>query len=129
MDVLPRGDRWDDEARILDTDYHLAMLRFREEHQLAGLAWRLKRGIDEGQNPGLVFSRVQDHVIAAARSHVERLVLEAFVEKMASLADSRNKQALSLLCDLHALSAIQADRAWFMEHGRLTVSRFKGHHP
>ena len=101
------------------------MLRFREEHQLAGVARRLKRGIDAGMNPGLVFSRVQDHVIAAARAHVERLVLEAFVDKLASLEDGENKRALSLLCDLHALSVIEADRAWFMEHGRLTVARSK----
>jgi acyl-CoA oxidase len=124
-DVLPSGDEWDDEAGILDTNYHLAMLRFREEHQLAGVARRLKRGIDAGMNPGLVFSRVQDHVIAAARSHVERLVLEAFVDKLADLPDDENKRALSLLCDLHALSVIEADRAWFMEHGRLTVVRSK----
>ena len=101
------------------------MLRFREEHQLAGVARRLKRGIDAGMNPGLVFSRVQDHVIAAARAHVERLVLEAFVDKLAGLEESENKRALSLLCDLHALSVIEADRAWFMEHGRLTVVRSK----
>ena len=124
-DVLPGGDRWDDEAGILDTNYHLAMLRFREEHQLAGVARRLKRGIDAGLNPGVVFSRVQDHVIAAARAHVERLVLEAFAAKLAGLDESENKRALALLCDLHALSVIEADRAWFMEHGRLTVVRSK----
>ncbi len=90
-DVLPGGDRWDDEAGILDTNYHLAMLRFREEHQLAGVARRLKRGIDAGMNPGLVFSRVQDHVIAAARAHVERLVLEAFVDKLAGLGRVREQ--------------------------------------
>jgi acyl-CoA oxidase len=122
-DVLPGGDRWDDEAGLLDSNYHLAMLRFREEHELAGVARRLKRGVDAGMSPGLVFSRVQDHVIAAARAHVERLVLEAFVDKLAALEDGENKRALSLLCDLHALSVIEADRAWFMEHGRLTVVR------
>jgi acyl-CoA oxidase len=124
-DVLPGGDQWDDQAGILDTNYHLAMLRFREEHMLAGVARRLKRGIDEGANPGQVFSRVQDHVIATARAHVERLVLEAFVDKLSGLEESENKRALSLLCDLHALAAIEADRAWFMEHGRLTVARSK----
>jgi acyl-CoA oxidase len=122
-DVLPGGEKWDDEAGILDTNYHLAMLRFREEHQLAGVARRLKRGVDAGRHPGGVFSRVQGHVIAAARSHVERLVLEAFVDKLAARPESENRRALSLLCDLHALSVIEADRAWFMEHGRLTVVR------
>ena len=80
-DVLPGGDEWDQEAGLLDPNYQLAMLRFREEHMLAGVARRLKRGIDDGLNPGEVFSKVQDHVIAVAIAHVERLVLDAFVEK------------------------------------------------
>src|SRR4051812_18517386 len=124
-DLLPGGDQWDQEAGVLDSDYQLAMLRFREEHILAGVARRLKRGIDSGMNPGEVFSRVQDHVIHAARAHVERLVLEAFVEKVRAMPEDDNRVALSLLCDLHALSVIEADRAWFMEHGRLTVVRSK----
>jgi acyl-CoA oxidase len=32
---------------------------------------------------------------------------------------------LALLCDLYALSTIERDRAWFMEHGRLTSARSK----
>jgi acyl-CoA oxidase len=92
---------------------------------LGGVARRLKRGIDDDMNPGAVFSRVQDHVIGAARAHVERLVLEAFVAKTRELPDGDQKVALNLLCDLHALSAIEADRAWFMEHGRLSVTRSK----
>jgi len=124
-DLLPGGDQWDQEAGVLDSDYQLAMLRFREEHILAGVARRLKRGIDNKMNPGEVFSRVQDHVIHAARAHVERLVLEAFVEKVRAMEDSDNKVALGLLCDLHALSVIEEDRAWFMEHGRLTTVRSK----
>ncbi|CAN5502275.1 acyl-CoA dehydrogenase [soil metagenome] len=125
-DVLPGGDDgWDQEAGLLDPEYQLAMLRFREEHMLAGAARRLKRGIDNKMNPGAVFSRVQDHVIGAARAHMERLVLEAFTDKIAELPDGDQRVALSLLCDLHALSVIEADRAWFMEHGRLTVQRSK----
>ncbi|CAI9400438.1 acyl-CoA dehydrogenase family protein [Nocardioides sp. T2.26MG-1] len=124
-DLLPGGDQWDQEAGLLDPDYQLAMLRFREEHMLAGVARRLKRGMDNGMNPGEVFSRVQDHVIAAANAHVERLVLEAFVDKIRSQPDGDLKVALNLLCDLFALTTIEADRAWFMEHGRLTVPRSK----
>ena len=76
-------------------------------------------------NPGEVFSRVQDHVVAAANAHVERLVLEAFVDKVRGVHDGDTKVALTLLCDLFALTTIEADRAWFMEHGRLTVQRSK----
>jgi acyl-CoA oxidase len=119
------SDKWDQDAGLLDPRYHRAMFEFREEHMIGGVARRLKRGIDAGMNPGEVFSRVQDHVVAAARAHVERLVLEAFLEAVAKHPDGDQKTVLNLLCDLHALSAIEADRAWFMEHGRLTTQRSK----
>lgn len=124
-DLLPGGDEWDREAGLLDPEYQLAMVRYREEHMLAGVARRLKRGIDQKRDPGAVFSSVQDHVIALARAHVERLVLEAFVDRVRAMPEGGNKDALGLLCDLFALSTIEADRAWFMEHGRLTVQRSK----
>ena len=124
-DVLPGGDEWDQEAGLLDPNYHLTMFEFREEHMLAGVARRLKRGIDAGMEPGEVFTRVQHHVIGAARAHVERLVLQAFVEKHKALEDGDLKVALGLLCDLHALNTIWLDRGWFMEHGRLTSQRSK----
>jgi acyl-CoA oxidase len=124
-DVLPGGDQWDQEAGLFDPNYQLQMFRFREEHRLAGAARRLKRGVDAGMNGGEVFSRVQDHVISAARAHVERLVLDAFVEKIKALPDGDQKVALNLLCDLFALSNLEADRAWFMEHGRMSSPRGK----
>ncbi len=122
--VLPGGDDEGTEG-VLDTDYHLTMLRFREEHQVGGVARRLKRGIDGGAKPGVVFSQVQDHVIAAARSHVQRVVLEAFAAKVRAQPEGELRDALQLLCDLHALCTIEEDRAWFMEHGRLSVPRSK----
>ena len=125
-DVLPGGDdAWDSESGILDREYHLAMLRWREEHILGSVARRLKRGMDRGMEPVAVFSQVQDHVIALGNAHVERLVLEAFVDKLEPMVDSENKQALELVCDLFALSTIEADRGWWMEHGRLSSQRSK----
>ncbi|KQY50232.1 MULTISPECIES: acyl-CoA dehydrogenase family protein [unclassified Nocardioides] len=124
-DLLPGGDEWDQEAGLLDPNFQQAMLRFREEHMLSGVARRLKRGVDTGMEPGEVFSRVQDHVIATAKAHVERLVLDACVEKVAQMPEGDNKVAMGLMVDLFALTTIEADRAWFMEHGRLTSQRSK----
>ena len=76
-------------------------------------------------NPGEVFSRCQDHVIAAARAHVERLVLEDFHAAYSAHPDNDNKVALGLLCDIFALTCIESDRGWFMEHGRLSSPRSK----
>jgi acyl-CoA oxidase len=125
-DVLPQGDTdTDPDAGILDTSYHLNLLCWREEHMLASVARRLKRGMDAGSDPAAVFSTVQDHVIGAARAHVERLLLEAFVDKLATMPEGPNKTTMQLVCDLFALSAIEADRAWFMEHGRFSNARSK----
>jgi acyl-CoA oxidase len=125
-DVLPGNDEdWDSEAGLLDPAYQLTMLRWREEHMLSGVARRLKRGMDAGMDAAEVFSRCQDHVIASARAHVERLVLEAFVDKVAATREGDNRDALNLLCDLYALSTIEAGRAWWMEHGRLSSARSK----
>jgi acyl-CoA oxidase len=125
-DVLPQGDTdTDADAGILDTSYHLNLMRWREEHMLATVARRLKRGMDDDQDPAAVFSMAQDHVIGAAWAHCERLLLEAFVDKIDQLPEGQNKTALQLLCDLFALSAIEADRAWFMEHGRFSNAKSK----
>jgi acyl-CoA oxidase len=124
-DILPGGEDWAQEAEIVDSEYQLAMFRWREEHMLSGVARRLKSGIDAKQDPAEVFSKCQDHVIGAARAHVERLVLEAFVDKVRATPEGGNKSALYVLCDLYALSVIEADRGWWMEHGRLSSSRSK----
>ncbi|MET3961474.1 acyl-CoA oxidase [Marmoricola sp. OAE513] len=128
-DVVPGWDdaesKGDVDAGLLDPEYHLTMFRWREEHMLSGVARRLKRGMDSDMEPAEVFSRCQDHVIGAARAHVERLVLEAFVAKVAAMPEGGNRTALNLLCDLYALTTIEADRGWWMEHGRLSSQRSK----
>jgi acyl-CoA oxidase len=125
-DAVPVGGRGgDDDPDLLDGAYQLEMLTWREEHILASVARRLKSGMDKGLDPAVVFSRCQDHVISAAHAHVERIVLEAFLDKLATLEDGPNKQALTLMCDLYALSSIETDRAWFLEHGRLSNARAK----
>src|SRR4051794_10210390 len=125
-DAVPgRGDTDDPDAGLLDPEYQLSMLRWREEHMTSGVARRLRAGIERGGDPAEVFSDVQPHVIGSAWAHSERLVLEAFLTKLENVPDGSNRRALGLLCDLFALSAIEADRAWFMEHGRLSAARAK----
>jgi acyl-CoA oxidase len=125
-DVLPPGDDdTDNDSGILDTSYHLNLFCWREEHMLASVARRLKKGMDDGSDPAAVFSMVQDHVIASARAHVERLLLEAFAEKVRGMPEGDNRVVMQLVCDLFALSTIEANRAWYMEHGRLSNAKSK----
>ena len=126
-DVMPvgKGGKGDDDPDLLDQRYQLEMLTWREEHMLSSVARRLKSDIDKGIDPAQVFSLCQDHVIGAAHAHVERIVLEAFLDKLAGQEPGPNTDALKLLCDLYALSCIESDRAWFLEHGRLSNARAK----
>ena len=128
-DVVPgSGSRTSDEAPgagLLESAYHLEMLTWREEHILSSVARRLKRGMDSGREPAEVFSLCQDHVISAAHAHVERVVLEAFLDKLDEVEPGPNRDALKVLCDLYALSCIEQDRGWFLEHGRLSNARSK----
>ncbi|MDX6726051.1 MAG: acyl-CoA oxidase, partial [Baekduia sp.] len=40
-------------------------------------------------------------------------------------ADPGSRALLDRVCDLYALSTIEADRGWFQEHGRLSSTRSK----
>ena len=124
-DLLPGGDAWDQEAGLYDPAYQLSMLRYREAHLLDTLARRLKAAVDGGAEPAAVFSRLQPHVIEMARAHVERLVAEAMIERQQALPEGDLRVTVGLLSDLHALSVIEADRGWYLEHGRLTAPRSK----
>jgi acyl-CoA oxidase len=121
-DVVPGTD---EDSGLLDRDYQIGLLRWRAEHVRAGVARRLKRGIDRGDDEFEVFSSCQDHVVLAARSYVESLVLEAFAEAVQRCPAGPEHDALDELCDLYALSLLESERAWFQEHGRMSGERAK----
>ena len=115
----------DEEPEIGGRDYQLELFRWREEHLIDGVARRLKRGIDAGEDQFDVFNKVQDHVLKTAHAWVERQILEKFCAAVDSCEDEAVKDTLAKLCSLYALHAIEADRGWFFEHGRMTGPRAK----
>jgi acyl-CoA oxidase len=100
------------------------MFAWREDHVVAGLARRLRRvGSADEDDPDAAFealNRVQPHALAAGRAHVHRVVLDAFDAAVGSCRDDGARALLDRTCDLYALAQVEADRAWFLEHGRLT---------
>jgi acyl-CoA oxidase len=115
----------EEEHDLLDRSYQLGLLQWREEHMISGVARRLRRAIEAGEDAFDAFNDCQDHVIATARAHAERDVLEAFARAVDACDDDSLRPSLSRLCDLHALATIEADRAWFQEHGRISSPRAK----
>ncbi|MDO7868236.1 acyl-CoA dehydrogenase family protein [Nocardioides jiangxiensis] len=110
---------------LLDPAYQLRMLRTREERITGSVARRLKAGMDAGVDPAEVFSRCQHHLLAAAAAHAERIVLEALLTKVEAMPTGPERDLLAKVGHLHALSEIERDRAWWMEHGRLSTERAK----
>jgi acyl-CoA oxidase len=115
----------DSEKGPLDRGWQLAMFEDRERHLLETLAQRLRRAGKPGADPFGVFNAAQDHVVEAARAHVDRTVLEAFVAGIDACEDSAAAAMLARVCDLYALSSIEADKGWYLEHGRISPARSK----
>ncbi|MEZ0110201.1 acyl-CoA oxidase [Catenulispora sp. EB89] len=120
--VVDRLTEGDDREALADRDWQLKLFEDREQHVLEGVADRLRKA---GKDPFEVFNAAQDHVLRAGRVHVDRLVLEAFVRAISRCSDPNAKALLERVCDLYALANIEADRAWFLEHGRLSAGRAK----
>ena len=67
-----------DGGDLLARETQLDLFRWRHEHLLESAARRLKRGIDAERDPFSVLVDCQDHVLEAARSWVDLVVLESF---------------------------------------------------
>jgi acyl-CoA oxidase len=92
VDAIPGTD---EEANLLDRDYQMSLLAWREKHTLEGVARRLRKGF------------------------------EAEVDPFEAIEDADTKLLLTRLADLHALHTIESERGWFLEHNRITQTRSK----
>jgi acyl-CoA oxidase len=118
--LVEAARRREGEGDLHERGHQLWLLEQREEHVLDGLARRLRRGGEEGADAFEVFTDAQDHLLLAARAHVDRIVLEAFVAGIDRCDDDEARQVLERLADLHVMSLLERERAWFIEHGRIS---------
>ncbi|MEJ7733814.1 MAG: acyl-CoA dehydrogenase [Polyangiaceae bacterium] len=86
----------------------------------------MKQRIDAGSTPFAATADVGDHLVALARAHIERIVLERFVAGVASCPPGPLREALDRLSDLWALWRLEQDAAWFAENGYFEASRARG---
>ncbi|MCU1658227.1 MAG: acyl-CoA oxidase [Pseudonocardiales bacterium] len=121
LDAAPGRDEQSD---LLDRAWHVELFTWREKHLLETVARRLRRAAG-ADDPFAVFNVAQDHMLLAARAHVDAVLLGAFVTSTDALPDGPERQLLERVCDLYVLSTIEAERGWFQEHGRLTAQRAK----
>ncbi|MDD4868218.1 MAG: acyl-CoA dehydrogenase, partial [Mycobacterium sp.] len=114
----------DEEGSLFNRGTQVHMFEQRENYLLASVARRLQAK-SKTMSAFDAFNAVQDHVLHAAGAHIDRAVLEAFVAGIDSCADEEARRLLNLVCDLYALSVIEEDKAWFIEHRHLSTERAK----
>ncbi|MBU8814963.1 acyl-CoA dehydrogenase family protein [Mycolicibacterium goodii] len=114
----------EEEGSLFNRGTQVKMFEDREEYLLASVARRLQ-GKAKEMSAFDAFNAVQDHVLHAARAHIDRVILEAFVAGIDSCEDDTARELLSDVCDLYALSVIEEDKAWFIEHRFLSTERAK----
>ena len=109
-----------------DRGGQLALLTDREEHVLETLAARLRRADrDDPRQAWQTFDAAGEHVLEAARAHTDRILLEAFAAAIDECPPGEAHDLLDLVADLFACSTVEAHRAWYLEHGRLSPEQAK----
>jgi acyl-CoA oxidase len=111
------GNRFE-RVELGDPGWQASALEFREHRLVDSLARRLRTLVKEGIDPLRALARCQDHALAAARAHIERLSHELF-------RPVATTPLLEQVRDLAALTAIERDRAWWLEHGFLSADASK----
>ncbi|WP_044506891.1 acyl-CoA dehydrogenase [Mycobacterium simiae] len=114
----------EEEGSLFNRGTQVNMFEEREQYLLSSVARRLQSKSKE-MSAFDAFNAVQDHVLHAASAHIDRIVLEAFVAGIDACENEEARELLGIVCDLYALTAIEEDKAWYIEHGYLSTQRAK----
>lgn len=118
------ANRKPESQQLTARGWHVQMFEDRERHIVEGLAQRM-RAASKADDMFAAINACTEHMLAAARAHIDRVVLEAFIEGIEECPDPYITSLLVRVCDLYALATIEADRAWFLEHERIDSRRSK----
>ena len=122
--ILDTREDNEEEGSLFNRGTQVKMFEDREEYMLASVARRLQ-GKAKEMSAFDAFNAVQDHVLHTARAHIDRVILEAFVAGIDACEDEKAREILAMVCDLYALSVIEEDKAWFIEHRFISTERAK----
>ena len=116
-ELNPIVTRRTDAEHLRDPEFQAAAFRYREERLLSSSARRLKSLIDQGADTFEAMNACQDHLLMLGSAHAERLTVEAFQQAVVRAPNPAVSETLRTLADLHALSRLEAERAWYLESG------------
>jgi acyl-CoA oxidase len=114
------------QSHLRDSDFQLAMFRFRESATLFSAAQEFQRWTSKKQlDQYAAFAHMQRELLELAHAHIERMILERFTRMIVTVQSQPLKLVLKRLCDLFALSQIESNKGWYLEQGALTGLKSK----
>ncbi|WP_458688732.1 acyl-CoA dehydrogenase family protein [Nocardia tengchongensis] len=119
-----RADDTVDEGDLSRRSLQLQLLADREDYMVRTAAHRLRARAKE-TGPFEAFNNAQDHILAAGSAHIDRLVLEAFIDGIAGIEDPDARALADTVCDLFVYSTIEQHQAWYIMHRFMSVERAK----
>ncbi|MGM7646024.1 acyl-CoA dehydrogenase family protein [Nocardia sp. JW2] len=119
-----RNDESVDEGDLSKRDVQLQLFADREDYLLRTAAHRL-RARAEDTGPFEAFNNAQDHILAAGTAHIDRLVLEEFVDGIATIEDPDARALAETVCDLYVYSSLEENLSWYIMHRFMSVERAK----
>ena len=116
-DMNPVATRRTDPEHLAGHELHLAALEYRETRLLRSAARRLKSRIDDGMDSFDAANECQDHLLAVASAHADRVLLSAMLRGLEATAESEGRELLVRVASLFGLATLEAHRAWYLEAG------------
>lgn len=114
---------------LTDRTRRRELLAVRREDTLAAAIRNLAPAMRTGNDEFAVFNSAQDLLLTAARAHVDTLVEASFADKLVTVDDPAVRALLERVYDLHVLTVIDRERAWYLETGRLTAAESRSIRP
>ena len=124
-ELNPFFTRNTDEEHLLDFEFQLEAFKHRERDILVSAAQRLKKHISSGMDSFDAFNVSQHHLVQVGLAHIERVILEKFIEQVNQTKDAGCKEVLKKLCQLFALSQIEKNKGWYLESGYMEGAKTK----
>ncbi|MFD0363282.1 acyl-CoA dehydrogenase [Nocardia sp. GCM10030253] len=119
-----RSDDTVDEGDLSRRAVQLQLFADREDYLVRTAGHRLRARAKE-TGPFEAFNNAQDHILTAGSAHIDRLVLEEFIEGIAGIADPEARALAETVCDLFVYSSLEENLSWFIMHRFMSVERAK----
>ncbi|MCW4352805.1 acyl-CoA dehydrogenase family protein [Hoyosella sp. YIM 151337] len=123
--LMDRSNETVEEGDLSKRAVQLQLLADREDYLVRTAAQRLRNGTKELGTPFKAFNNAQDHILEAGSAHIDRLVLESFIEGLDLIHDEESRSIAELVCDLFAFTTLEEHRDWYIMHRFLSVERGK----